>query len=82
MITNSITGDVIYMVGSMFVDDTDLYCMKESLKTGEKVFEKIQEERNACFFLVTTGGCLMPERSVWYLNNYTCVEGVRGQAKN
>ena len=34
MIVGPITGDVICTVGSMFVDDTDLYCWEESLKNG------------------------------------------------
>ena len=41
MIADPIIGDVIHTVGSMFVDDTDLYCWEESLKTGEEQFEKI-----------------------------------------
>ena len=44
MIANSLTGDVIDIVGSMFVDDIDLYCWKEPLKMGEELFGKIQEE--------------------------------------
>ena len=41
MISDPITGDVIHTVGSMFVDDTDLYCWEESLTTGEELLEKI-----------------------------------------
>jgi hypothetical protein len=41
----------------MFVDDTDLYCWEESLKTGEELFKKIKNETNAWGnLLVATGG--------------------------
>ena len=40
MIATPITGDVIHIVVSVFVDDTDLYCWEESLKTVEELFEK------------------------------------------
>ena len=63
MIDDPITGNVIHTVGLMFVDDTDLYCWEESLKTGEELFEKIQEETNTWGnLLIATGGCLKPEK--------------------
>ena len=46
-IADPITGDVIHTVGSMFMDDTYLYCWEESLKTGEELLGKIQDETNA-----------------------------------
>merc|ERR1712127_606712 len=61
----------------MFVDDTDLYCWAESLKTGEELFEQIQEETYAWrSLLIATGGWLKPEKCFWYLLDYDCVEGV------
>ena len=35
------------IIGSVFVGNTDRYCTEDSLKTGEELFEKIQEETNA-----------------------------------
>ena len=46
-IIDPITRSVIHTVGSMFVDDTDLYCWADSLKTGDELFEQIQEETYA-----------------------------------
>ena len=45
MIANPITGDVIHTIYVMFVGNTDLYCWEESLKVGEELFKKIQEEK-------------------------------------
>ena len=82
MIANPITGDVIHTVGSMFVDNTHLYCWEELLKTGEELFEKIQEETNAWGnLLITTGRCIKPEKCFWYLLDYGSMEGVWEPAK-
>ena len=82
MIADPITGDVIHTVGSMFVDDTDLYCWEESLKTGDELLEKIQEETHAWGnLLIATGGCLKLEKCFWYLLDYNCVDGVCEPAK-
>ena len=72
-----ITRNVMHTVGSMFVNNTDLHCWEDSLKVGKELFGKIQEETNALRnLLITTGGCLKPEKCFWYLIDYNCVEGV------
>ena len=76
-IIDPITISVIHTVELMFVDDTDLYCWADSLKTGEELLEQIQEETYAWgSLLMATGGCLKSEKCFWYLLNYDCVEGV------
>ena len=68
MSVDPITRNVMHTVGSRFIDDTDLYCWEDSLKTGEELFKKIQEETHAWGnLLIATGGCLKPERCFWYL---------------
>ena len=82
MIADPITGGMIHTVGSMFVDDTDLNYWQESLKLGEELFEKIQEETNAWGnLLIATGGCLKLDKCFWYLLNYDCVDRVWEPAK-
>ena len=66
----------------MSVDNTDLYCWEESLKTGAELFEKIQEETHAYGnLLIATGGCLKLDTCTWYLLDYDCVDGVCDPAK-
>ena len=61
----------------MSVDNTDLYYLAESLKSGKELFDKIQEETNAwIILLIATEGHLQPETCFWYLLNDGCVGGV------
>ena len=71
-----ITRKLIHSVGAMFVDDTDLYCWVESMRSAEELYETIQEETKMWSeLLLATGGCLKPEKCFWYALDYECCEG-------
>jgi hypothetical protein len=59
MIMDPVTKKVIHPVGSMVVDDADLYCWAESPKRNREALAKIQEETNTWEnILITTGSYL------------------------
>ena len=82
MVVDPITRNMIHTVGSIFLNNTDLYCWEDSLKTGEVLSEKIQEGTHAWGnLLIATGGCLKPKNRFWYLLDYNGLEGVWEPAK-
>ena len=48
MIADPLTGDVIHTVGSMFMDDPDLYCWDNSLKTGKRNCSRRSRRKQMC----------------------------------
>jgi hypothetical protein len=62
MIMDPITKNVIHTVGSMFVDNTNLYCWEYSLNKREGIVRKNTGRKNTWGnLLITTGGYLKPE---------------------
>ena len=71
-----VTRRLIYSIGCLFVDDTDLYIWKDDLKTGREVWEQTQEEVTLWGnLLIATGGAVKVDKSFWYLLDYECIEG-------
>jgi hypothetical protein len=76
LIQDPITAEVIYSMGTLFVDNTDLYTWREDiLDPGElRCQAQLELEHWSCL-LNTTGGALKPEKCFWYLLDYVCEEG-------
>lgn len=66
-----------HTVGCLYVDDTDLYCMDESLTTIPQVAATASRQISWWSRLLNaTGGAIKPEKSFWYLLAYRCIDGV------
>ena len=76
LIQDPITAEVIHSMGTLFVDDTDLYTWREDiLNPGELWCQaQLELEHRSCL-LNAMGGALKPEKCFWYLLNYVCEEG-------
>jgi hypothetical protein len=76
LIQDPITTEVIHSMGTLFVDDTDLYTWREDiLDPGELWCQaQLELEHWSCLFN-TMGGALKPEKCFWYLLDYVCEEG-------
>ena len=58
-----ITIWLIKFLGTVFVDDTDLYTLNLNLHTGDKVFVEMQSSTwSWCSLLNSTGGAAKPEK--------------------
>ena len=76
MIQDPITAETIHTMGTLFVDDTDLYTWKEdSLDPGDVWYQAQLELDHWSRLLNATGGALKPEKCFWYLIDYKCVDG-------
>jgi hypothetical protein len=63
-------------MGTLFVDDTDLYTWKDGLlKPGELWLQTQVELSQWCTLLNTTGGALKPKKCFWYMLDYRCKDG-------
>ena len=57
---------LIYIVGAMFIDDSDLYFWVDSMQSAEELYSHIQKETIARGeLLMATGKCLKPEKYFW-----------------
>jgi hypothetical protein len=76
LIQDSITAEVIHSVGTLFVNDTDLYTWRENILNPGNLWCQAQLElEHWSFLLNATGGALKPDKCFWYLLNYVCKDG-------
>ena len=76
MVRDPITAKIVHSMGTLFVDNTDLYTWREDiLDPGELWYQaQIELEHWSCL-LNATGGALKPEKCFWYLIDNVCKEG-------
>ena len=75
-ILDPISGALIYTIGCLFVDDTDLFIWKDGLMSGREVWLETQDAvRMWASLLCATGGAVKAAKSFWYLLDYDCVDG-------
>ena len=72
---------LIRCLGTMFVDDTDLYVSLPKLRDSFSVYKEMQSSM-LCWgnLLCSTGGALKPEKCYWYMVDYECTDGEWGYA--
>ena len=76
-ISDPITGRRSHTVGCLFVDDTDLYGMDDSLTTVEQVARTASMQISWWSRLLnSTGGAIKGAKSFWYLLAYKCIDGI------
>jgi hypothetical protein len=76
-ITDPITGEQSHTIGCLFVDDTDLYGMNDSLTTHAQVAATAGIQISWWSRLLnTTGGAIKGSKSFWYLLAYVCRNGI------
>jgi hypothetical protein len=73
LIQDPITVEMILSMGTLFVDDMDLYMWcKEILNPGDLWCQtQLELEQWSCL-LNSSGGALKPEKCFWYVLNYEC----------
>ena len=75
-IIDPITGSASHTIGCLFVDDTDLYCMDETLTTIPQLATLASMQTSWWARLLnSTGGAIKGPKSFWYLLYYTCKDG-------
>ena len=63
-------------MGTLFVDDTDLYTWKDGLLDPGELWLQTQSELTQWSTLLNaTGGALKPEKCFWYMLDYMCEDG-------
>ena len=63
-------------MGTMYVDDLDLYMWKDTITDPFELMLQAQREVTQWSLLLNaTGGALKPEKCFWYLLDYTCNKG-------
>jgi hypothetical protein len=73
---NPISEILIHSMGTLFMDDTDMYTWREYISNPGKMRKQIQKQiKQSSCLLITTRGALKPEKCWWYLLDYTCVDG-------
>ena len=76
LVVDPITQELIHSMGTLFVDDTDLYTWKDGLLDPGKLWVQTQLELTQWSTLLNaTGGALKPEKCFWYMLDYTCKDG-------
>jgi hypothetical protein len=76
LIQDSITAEVIHSMGTLFVNDTDLYTWRENiLDPGNIWFQAHLELEQWSCLLHAMGGALKPDKCFWYLLDYVCKDG-------
>ena len=76
LVVDPITRELIHSMGTLFVDDTDLYTWKDGLLDPGELWLQTQVELTQwCTLLNATGGALKPEKCFWYMLDYTCEDG-------
>ena len=77
-VKNPITGDILKSVGSLFVDDANIFVYgdRRRYKSAGALYVKVKETTKAWALLLrATGGALKPIKCFWWLIGYTCVDG-------
>lgn len=76
-IRDLINNSTSHTVGCVFVDDTDLYVVDESLNTIEQMAASAQQHLSWWAWLLnSTGGAIKGAKSFWYLLAYKCIDGI------
>ena len=58
-----ITSALMHSVGVRFIDDSNFYCLLESIRSVEELYAQFQEETAVWFkLLMATGECLKSEK--------------------
>jgi hypothetical protein len=75
-VADPITPELIHSMGTVFVDDTDLYTWKDGLLDPGKLWVQTQLELTQWRTLFSaTGGALKPKKCFWYMLDYKCEDG-------
>ena len=77
-IRNPITGDEIKSVGSLFVDDANIFVYgdRKKYRSAEELHDKVNATGKALVYLLrATGGALKPVKCFWWLADYRCENG-------
>jgi hypothetical protein len=76
LVVDPITQELIHSMGTLFVDETDLYTWKDGLLDPGKLWLQTQLELTQWSTLLNaTGGALKPEKCFWYMLDYRCENG-------
>jgi hypothetical protein len=76
LIWDPISVEFIHTMGTLYVDDTDLYTWKEHIMDPGELWCQTQIELDQWSYLLNaTGGALIPEKCFWYLLDYECFDG-------
>ena len=76
-ISDPITGHTSHTIGCLFVDDTDLYGMDESVTSIAQVAATASLQISWWSRLLNaTGGAIKGPKSFWYLLTYICTNGI------
>ena len=76
-ISDPITGERSHTIGCLFVDDTDLYGLDESIITVAQVAHIASLQISWWSRLLNaTGGAIKGAKSFWYLLAYFCKDGI------
>ena len=68
LVADPITRESIQSMGTLFVDDTDLYTWKDGLLDPGELWLQTQVELNQLRNLLNaTGGALKPQKCFWYM---------------
>ncbi len=71
-IKDPILDTMIYSMGALFVDNTNMYLWREEILDPGELWAQIQIEiEHWSCLLNATGGALKPEKCWWYLLDYT-----------
>ena len=81
-LADPMSQELIHSMGTLYVDDTDLYTLKEDLSDPGVLWLQTQIELTQWSTLLNaTGGALKPEKCFWYILDYTCEDGEWTYAK-
>jgi hypothetical protein len=76
LMVDLITQELIHSLGTLFVDDTDLYMWKDGLLDPGELWLQTQVELTQWSNLLNAmGGALIPKKCIWYMLDYTCKDG-------
>ena len=76
LVVDPIMQELIHSMGTLFVDDTDLYTWKDGLLNPGVLWLQTQLELTQWSTLLNaTGRALKPEKCFWYMLDYTCEDG-------
>jgi hypothetical protein len=76
LVVDPLTRESIHSMGTLFVDNTDLYTWKDGLLDPGQLWLQTQVELTQWSNLLnTTGGALKPKKCFWYMLDYTCEDG-------
>jgi hypothetical protein len=76
-VSDPITGEQSHTIGCLFVDDTDLYGLDESLTSVAQVASNASLQISWWSRLLNaTGGAIKGAKSFWYLLAYSCRDGI------